>query len=63
VGLHVEFDIPASKLIPVSTNEGVTVVERDSGNLARLFDEIVTHFSPKLDDGGRGLRLALRKER
>lgn len=63
VGLQVEFDIPASKLIPVSTNEGVTVVERDSGNLARRFDEIVTHFSPKLDEGGRGLRLPLRKER
>jgi pilus assembly protein CpaE len=52
IGLQATFEIPSTRLIPVSTNEGVAVIERDGGgNVARKFEEIARYFAPEQDDG------------
>jgi pilus assembly protein CpaE len=62
IGLEVKFQIPSNRLIPVSTNEGSPIIEKDSGGLARRFDEIAEYFAPSQDDGSsRSLLRVLRK--
>jgi pilus assembly protein CpaE len=58
VGLPATFQIPSTRLIPVSTNEGTPVVQRSGGgNVAQRFDEIAEFFAPSRDDDGwRGRR-------
>ncbi len=57
VGLQATFQIPSTRLIPVSNNEGVPVIERrDGGNLARRFDLIAEYFYPTPDADDRRQR-------
>lgn len=64
IGLQASFEIPSTRIIPVSTNEGITIVERDnSGNVARKFEEIARYFAPEQDGGGRGFFRTRRKDR
>lgn len=51
VGLEASFQIPSTRLIPVSTNEGTPVIERSGGgNVAQRFDEIAEFFAPTRND-------------
>ncbi len=57
VGLEASFQIPSTRLIPVSTNESIPIVERSgSGNVAIRFDRIAEFFAPTPDDDGRPSR-------
>ena len=57
VGLPASFQIPSTRLIPVSTNEGVPAIERGGGgNLAARFDQIAEFFAPGVDDEVRSPR-------
>jgi pilus assembly protein CpaE len=61
LGLEASFQIPSSRLVPLSTNEGVAVIERDrGGNLARRFEQLVRYFAPDSDDT-RGRRRGRRR--
>lgn len=63
LGLEATFQIPSTRLIPVSVNEGTAVIDRDSGgNVARRFDDMVRYFAPEQDGGSRGLLRALRRD-
>lgn len=63
VGLRATFQIPSTRLIPVSTNEGIPVIERrDGGSLARRFDEIAEFFSPTPDPDDRRIRRGARRK-
>ena len=53
LGMEVKFEIPSSRLIPVSTNEGTPAIEKDGGNIARKFEEIALYFAPEQDDRGK----------
>ncbi len=62
VGMPALFRLPSTRMIPVSTNEGVAIVDRDSGgNVARKFEELARYFAPDAG-GGRG-RFKGRKDR
>jgi pilus assembly protein CpaE len=63
VGMEVRFQIPSSRLIPVSTNEGSPAIEKDSGNIARKFEEIALYFAPSQDEPSRSLLRGLRRDR
>lgn len=64
VGLKASFEIPSTRLIPLSTNEGIAVLDRDrAGNVATRFEDIVHHFAPDTGTGGRWFRRGQRKER
>ena len=64
IGLKASFEVPSTRLSPVSTNEGAPVVARDSGgNVARKFEEIALYFAPEQDSGTRRFLRGLRKER
>lgn len=64
VGLVSTFKIPSSRVLPVSTNEGNPVIEKDGGgNAARIFDEIADYFAPRQDTSSRSFLRTLRKER
>jgi len=65
VGMEAAFQIPSSRLIPVSTNEGTPAIERDGGGLAATFDEIAEHFAPRADGAParHSLFRGLRKDR
>ena len=57
IGLKASFQIPSTRLIPISTNEGIPVIERSgSGNVANRFDEIAEFFAPTPDTDGRRSR-------
>ncbi len=60
VGMEAMFEIPSSRSIPISTNEGVPIVEKDAGGLGRSFDEIADYFVPR-DRGGHS-RFRLRRK-
>jgi len=62
VGMEVRFQIPSSRLIPVSTNAGTPVIEKEAGNLARKFEEIALYFAPSRDDPGRSLLRGRRRD-
>ena len=50
IGLEASFQIPSTRLIPVSTNEGTPVIERSGGgNVASRFDQIAEFFAPTPD--------------
>ena len=61
IGMEVEFQIPSSRLIPVSTNEGNPAILKESGNVARKFDEIAAYFAPSQDEPSRSLLRGLRR--
>lgn len=62
VGLEASFQIPSTRLIPVSTNESTPVIERSGGgNVASRFDRIAEFFSPTPDDDRRPFRRGRRK--
>ncbi|MGI9597940.1 MAG: AAA family ATPase [Acidimicrobiales bacterium] len=62
VGLEASFQIPSTRLIPVSTNESTPVIERSGGgNVANRFDQIAEFFAPTPDDDGRQSRRGRRK--
>jgi pilus assembly protein CpaE len=64
VGLEATFQIPSTRLIPVSTNEGTPVVERSGGgNVASRFDRIAEFFAPTPDPDERRSFLGLGKGR
>ena len=64
VGLKATFEVPSTRLIPVSTNEGTPVIVRDSGgNVARKFEDMSLHFAPEQDSGTRRFLRGLRKDR
>ncbi len=63
IGMEVKFQIPSTRMIPVSTNEGTPAIEKDAGNVARKFEEIAAYFAPSEDRGSRSLLRALRKDR
>lgn len=46
IGMEALFEIPSSRSIPISTNEGIPIVEKDSGGLGRSFDRIADYFLP-----------------
>lgn len=57
VGLEASFQIPSTRLIPVSTNESIPVIERSGGgNVANRFDRIAAFFAPTPDDDRRTTR-------
>ena len=50
VGLPAAFQIPSTRLVPVSTNEGSPVIERSGGGtVASRFDQIAEFFAPTPD--------------
>ncbi|MEM9566623.1 MAG: AAA family ATPase, partial [Actinomycetota bacterium] len=50
VGLPASFQIPSTRLIPVSTNEGIPAIERGGGgNLAERFERIAEFYAPSPD--------------
>ena len=59
IGMEAKFQIPSSRLIPVSTNEGTPAIEKDSGNMARKFEEITQYFAPDQSEGSRSTRRGL----
>lgn len=64
IGMEVKFQIPSSRLIPVSTNEGSPAILKEAGNMARKFDEIAQYFAPvEEDDRSRSLLRGLRRDR
>lgn len=57
IGLEATFQIPSTRLIPLSTNESVPVIERSGGgNVAARFDEIAEFFIPPADDDTRSAK-------
>ncbi len=57
IGLEATFEIPSTRLIPVSTNEGTPVIERSGGgNVADRFDQIAEFFAPTPDPDDRKTR-------
>lgn len=64
IGMEVKFEIPSSRLIPVSTNEGSPAILKEAGNVARKFEEIALYFAPNQDDDrSRSLLRGLRRDR
>ena len=64
VGLEASFHIPSTRLIPISTNEGLPVVERQGGgNAASCFQRIAEFYVPTPDVAGRGDRAGRRGRR
>ncbi|MGB5755422.1 MAG: AAA family ATPase [Acidimicrobiales bacterium] len=63
IGMEVKFQMPSTRIIPVSTNEGSPAIEKDAGNVAKKFEEIAAYFAPVEDQGPRSLLRALRKDR
>jgi len=63
IGMEVKFQIPSSRLIPVSTNEGAPAIEKEAGNIARKFEEIAQYFAPDQDERSRSLLRGLRRDR
>lgn len=64
VGLETTFRIPSTRVIPVSTNEGEAIVEKEGGsNVARIFDDIADYFAPRQHSPSRSILRTLRKER
>lgn len=63
IGLEASFQIPSSRSIPISTNEGVPAIDRETGSLARRFDELADFFAPKADRPTKSLFKSLRKDR
>lgn len=62
IGLEASFQIPSTRLIPVSTNESVPIIERSGGgNVANRFDRIAEFFAPTPDDDRRPARRTRRK--
>ena len=62
VGMKTSFEIPSTRLIPVSTNEGNPIIEK-GGNVARKFEELADNYAPRQDGSPRPLLRRLRKER
>ena len=64
IGMEVKFEIPSSRLIPVSTNEGSPAILKEAGNIARKFEEIALYFAPNQDDDrSRSLLRGFRRDR
>lgn len=63
VGLKATFQIPSTRLIPVSTNEGVPAIQKDAGGTAAKFKEIADFFAPDDGDSNRSFLRSLRKDR
>ena len=63
LGMEVKFEIPSSRLIPVSTNEGSPAIEKDGGNIARKFEEVAHYFAPDQDERGKNLFRGLLRDR
>jgi pilus assembly protein CpaE len=46
LGMHVDVAIPSSRLVPLSTNEGVAVLDRDAkAPVARALSSLVARFT------------------
>lgn len=51
IGLEASFQIPSTRLIPVSTNESVPIIERSGGgSVAHRFEQIADFFIPPVND-------------
>ena len=55
IGLQASFQIPSSRSIPVSTNEGIPIIEKDTAGLGRKFEEMADYYAPKSDAPSRSL--------
>ena len=63
IGMEVSFEIPSTRIIPVSTNEGTPAILKDTGNVAKRYEEIAAYFAPPQDRANRTLLRAIRKDR
>ena len=64
IGMEAKFQIPSSRLIPVSTNEGSPAILKETGNMARKFEEIALYFVLNQDDDrSRSLLRGFRRDR
>ena len=63
VGMEASFQIPSTRLIPVSTNEGNPIIERAGGSVANRFDKIAEFFAPAAGDGRASRRSRRRVHR
>ncbi len=55
IGMKAEFEIPSTRLVPVSTNEGIPLVERETGGVSRRFADIASYYAPEQGRNGRTL--------
>ncbi len=63
IGMEIKFEVPSNRLIPVSTNEGSPAIEKDSGNIARKFEQIALYFAPDQEEKSRSVFRSLRGDR
>ncbi|MEM9652944.1 MAG: AAA family ATPase [Actinomycetota bacterium] len=57
IGLEASFHIPSTRLIPVSTNESIPVIERSGGGgVAHRFDQIADFFIPPSEEDRRPVK-------
>lgn len=64
VGMEASFQIPSTRLIPVSTNESSPIIERaGGGSVANRFDKIAEFFAPTPDNGRTSRRSRRRANR
>lgn len=63
IGLKASFQIPSSRSIPISTNEGIPAIDRETGSLSRRFEDIAEHFAPKTERQSKSMFKSLRKVR
>ena len=63
IGMEIKFEVPSNRLIPVSTNEGAPAIEKDSGNIARKFEQIALYFAPDQEEKSRSVFRGLRGDR
>jgi pilus assembly protein CpaE len=64
LGLSVDVAMPSSRLVPLSMNEGIAVIERDARSpVSRALTEIVEHFAGATNPSSRGVGSFLRRQR
>ena len=56
VGMEASFQIPSSRAFPISTNEGIPLVEKASGGPSRQLAEVIEAFAPPDESGRAGWR-------
>jgi pilus assembly protein CpaE len=64
VGLSVDVAMPSSRLVPLSMNEGVAVIDRDARSpVSRALTDLVEHFAGVTSQSSRGVGSFLRRQR
>lgn len=62
IGQEIDFEIPSSRVVPVSTNEGTPAILKDAGNVARRYEDLAAYFAPPEGKPSRSLLRAIRKD-